>query len=145
MCQHAYIVSLTSSDTWDLSSGAATSLPPTSAWIKVVAPAMKADARMSQFMGLCERNSRAGDESRYWLCCLTFELSGRQRQDARPGLAKMYCVLPDRAWWLAVGAPLEQGVGSHFLLSLLLIAYDVVKKICCDEVVNSIFVAEKVA
>ena len=32
-------------------------------------------------------------------CCLTFELSGRQRQDARPGLAKMYRVPPDRAWW----------------------------------------------
>jgi hypothetical protein len=26
------------------------------------------------------------------------ELSGRQRQGARPGLAKMYCVPPDRAW-----------------------------------------------
>ena len=41
---------------------------------------------------------------------LTFELSGRQRQDARPGLAKMYRVPPDRAWWPAVGAPLERGV-----------------------------------
>lgn len=44
------------------------------------------------------------------LCGLTFELSGRQRQDARPGLAKMYRVPPDRAWWRAVGAPLERGV-----------------------------------
>ena len=44
------------------------------------------------------------------LRCLTFELSGRRRQDARPGLAKMYCVPPDRAWWPAVGAPLERGV-----------------------------------
>ena len=44
---------------------------------------------------------------------LTFELSGRQRQDARPGLAKMYRVPPDRAWWPAVGAPLEQGVRPH--------------------------------
>ena len=43
-------------------------------------------------------------------CCLTFELSGRRRQDARPGLAKMYRVPPDRAWWPAVGAPLERGV-----------------------------------
>ena len=42
---------------------------------------------------------------------ITFELSGRQRQDARPGLAKMYRVPPDRAWWPAVGAPLERGVG----------------------------------
>ena len=44
------------------------------------------------------------------LRCLTFELSGRRRQDARPRLAKMYCVPPDRAWWPAVGAPLERGV-----------------------------------
>jgi len=41
---------------------------------------------------------------------ITFELSGRRRQDARPGLAKMYRVPPDRAWWPAVGAPLERGV-----------------------------------
>ena len=45
---------------------------------------------------------------------LTFELSGRRRQDARPGLAKMYRVPPDRAWWPAVGAPLERGVRRHF-------------------------------
>ena len=43
----------------------------------------------------------------------TFELSGRRRQDARPGLAKMYRVPPDRAWWPAVGAPLERGVRRH--------------------------------
>ena len=47
------------------------------------------------------------------LCCLTFELSGRQRQDARPGLVKMYRVPPARAWWPAVGAPLERGVRPH--------------------------------
>ena len=41
---------------------------------------------------------------------LTFELSGRRRQDARPGLAKMYRVPQDRAWRPAVGAPLERGV-----------------------------------
>ena len=41
-------------------------------------------------------------------CALTFELSGRRREDARPGLAKMYRVPPDRAWWPAVGAPLER-------------------------------------
>jgi hypothetical protein len=46
-------------------------------------------------------------------CGLTFELSGRRRQDARPGLAKMYRVPPDRAWWPAVGAPLERGVRPH--------------------------------
>ena len=43
-------------------------------------------------------------------CALTFELSGRRRQDARPGLAKMYRVPPGRAWWPAVGGPLERGV-----------------------------------
>ncbi len=45
---------------------------------------------------------------------LTFELSGRQRQDARPGLVKMYGVPPARAWWPAVGAPLERGVRRHW-------------------------------
>ncbi len=56
------------------------------------------------------------------LCGLTFELSGRQRQDARPGLAKMYRVPPDRAWWPAVDAPLERGVRrrrAHGPLALL--------------------------
>ena len=43
-------------------------------------------------------------------CALTFELSGRRRQDARPGPVKMYGVPPARAWWPAVGAPLERGV-----------------------------------
>ena len=52
-----------------------------------------------------------------WRCLrgLTFELSGRQRQDARPGLAKMYRVPPARARWPAVGAPLERGVRPHSL------------------------------
>jgi hypothetical protein len=40
----------------------------------------------------------------------TLELSGRRRQDAMPWLAKMFRVPPDRAWWPAVGAPLERGV-----------------------------------
>ena len=44
------------------------------------------------------------------LCCLTFELTGSRRQDARPGLVKMYCVPPARAWWPAVGAPVERRV-----------------------------------
>ena len=44
------------------------------------------------------------------LRCLTFELSGCRPQDARPGLAKMFRVPPDWAWWPAVGAPLERGV-----------------------------------
>ena len=45
-----------------------------------------------------------------FLGCLTFELSRHRRWDARPGLAKMYRVPPDRAWWPAVGARLERGV-----------------------------------
>ena len=49
--------------------------------------------------------------------CLTFELSGRRRQDARPGLAKMYRVPPDRAWWPAVGAPLERRVRQRIARS----------------------------
>jgi hypothetical protein len=49
--------------------------------------------------------------------CLTFELSGRQQQDTRLGLVKMYRVPPDRAWWPAVGAPLERGVRRHCALS----------------------------
>ena len=44
---------------------------------------------------------------------VTFELSGRRRQDAKPGLVKMYRVPPGRAWWPAVGAPLE-GLGVIF-------------------------------
>ena len=46
---------------------------------------------------------------------LTLELSGRQRQDARPGLAKMYRVLTAGRWWYAVGAPLERGVRRRAL------------------------------
>ena len=42
--------------------------------------------------------------------CLTFELSGRQRHDARPRPQTMYTVPVAGAWWHAVGAPLERGV-----------------------------------
>ena len=45
---------------------------------------------------------------------LTFELSGRQRQDASARTVKMYRVPPDRAWWPAVGAPLERVVRRRF-------------------------------
>ena len=45
--------------------------------------------------------------------CLTFELRRDQRQDARPGLVKMYRVPPARAWWPAVGPRLERGVRQH--------------------------------
>ena len=41
---------------------------------------------------------------------LTFELSGRRRQDARARAEKMYTVLRTGPWWPAVGAPLERGV-----------------------------------
>ena len=50
----------------------------------------------------------------FWWC-LTFELSRHQRCGAKPGLAKMYRVPPDRAWWPAVGAPLERGVRRRCL------------------------------
>ena len=67
--------------------------------------------------GRCARAPGLGiwllDRSTCELRCLTFELSGRRRQGARPGLAKMYRVPPDRAWWPAVGAPLERGVRHH--------------------------------
>ena len=42
---------------------------------------------------------------------LTFELSGSQRQDARPDGRNM-CQPGRRAWWPAVGAPLERGQAS---------------------------------
>ena len=71
------------------------------------------------------KGSRAG-----FVCGLTFELSGRQRLDARPGLAKMYRVPPDRAWWPAVGAPLEQVVRPCTVLGWLATAGR--ERICPD-------------
>ena len=56
--------------------------------------------------------SHDSGESHLW--GLTFELSGRRRQDARPGHRKMYTVPCGRAWWPAVGAPLERGVRHHY-------------------------------
>ena len=47
------------------------------------------------------------------LRCLTFELTGRQRDDASARLAKMYRVPPAGRWWHAVGAPVERGVRRH--------------------------------
>ncbi len=61
---------------------------------------------------------------RRWLCWrsarrvlrgLTFEVTGRQRQDAKPGLVKMYRVPPARAWWPAVGAPVDRGVRRRWM------------------------------
>jgi hypothetical protein len=45
---------------------------------------------------------------------LTFQLSGKRRQGARPGPVKMYRVPPVRAWWPAVGAPVERGVRPRY-------------------------------
>ena len=50
----------------------------------------------------------------WYLRCLTFELSGRQRQDASARTAKMYRVPPAGRWWPAAGAPLERGVRPQF-------------------------------
>jgi hypothetical protein len=51
------------------------------------------------------------------LCGLTFELSGRRRQDALARTEKMYRVPQAGPRWPAVGAPLERGVrpqcGTH--------------------------------
>ena len=41
---------------------------------------------------------------------LTFELSGRRRQDAGARTEKMYRVPQAGPWWPAVGAPFERGV-----------------------------------
>jgi len=38
------------------------------------------------------------------------ELTGRRRWDAKPGPQTMYRVPAGRAWWPAVGAPVERRV-----------------------------------
>jgi hypothetical protein len=50
------------------------------------------------------------------LCCLTLELSGRQRYDARARAEKMDGVPQPGPWWHAVGAPLERLVRPHPLV-----------------------------
>ena len=57
--------------------------------------------------------SMATGPSERTLWRLTFEVSGRRRQDAKPELAKMYRVPPAWAWWPAGGAPLDRGVRPH--------------------------------
>jgi hypothetical protein len=47
------------------------------------------------------------------LCRLTFELSGRQRQDDRARPVRMLRVQQAGRWRPAVGAPLERGVRRH--------------------------------
>ena len=49
-----------------------------------------------------------------WLWGLTLEVRRGQRQAARPGLAKMYRVPPDRAWWPAVGPRLDRRVRRRY-------------------------------
>jgi hypothetical protein len=44
------------------------------------------------------------------ICGLTFELTGRRRQATRPGPVKMDGGPQVRAWWPAVGAPVERRV-----------------------------------
>ena len=57
-------------------------------------------------------SSAASGEGRF-LRGPTFEVRRDRRRDARPGLAKMYRVPPDRAWWPAVGPRLDRGVGPR--------------------------------
>ena len=71
-------------------------------------------ARVLSSVRLCCRPKRKSALERCFVCGITFELSGRRRQDARPAMQKMYTVPASRAWWHAVGAPLERGVRHQF-------------------------------
>jgi hypothetical protein len=64
------------------------------------------------YLGACPC-SKPEEQGTGGICSLTFELRRDQRQDARPGLAKMYRVPSDRAWWPAVGPRLERRVRRH--------------------------------
>jgi hypothetical protein len=57
-----------------------------------------------------DRRTSCSPTDTAFLGCLTFELSGRRRQDARARQQKMYTVPAGGPWWPAVGAPLERGV-----------------------------------
>ena len=57
--------------------------------------------------------SMATDAAGVFLWGLTFEVSGRRRQDARARLATMYRVPPTGPWWPAGGAPLDRGVRPY--------------------------------
>ena len=83
---------------------------------KVQRSAFHRESNAMPLTGSCFDNNatvlrtQTADEEFVFCIGLTFELSGRQRQDAKPGMAIMYRVPPDRAWWPAVGAPLERVV-----------------------------------
>ena len=54
----------------------------------------------------------AEDSAHGWLCGLTFELRRDQRQDARPGLAKMYAYRQTGPSGLPLGLASSEGLGS---------------------------------
>ena len=58
----------------------------------------------------------AGTVTNLFFSWLTFEVSGRRRQDAEPGPVKMYRVPSAPAWWPAVGARLREGLGVNLPL-----------------------------
>ena len=64
--------------------------------------------------------------------CITFEVSWRQRQDARPEPQKMYTVPVARAWWPAVGAQLDRGVRRHLALPVLCCSDELPKALAPD-------------
>ena len=79
------------------------------------APVLRSTDKAGSFRSLAGHELLEAVRSCF-VCSLTFELSGRRRQDARPALQKMYTVPAARAWWPAVGAPLERGVRPHWRL-----------------------------
>ena len=68
---------------------------------------------------LGEKSQHEKTGGRFWRC-LTFELSGRRRQDASARTEKMYRVPQAGRWWPAVGAPLERGVRPRWMDAHLL-------------------------
>ena len=58
-----------------------------------------------------EQATNATSAEVHGICSLTFKLSGRQRQGARPGLAKMYRVSPDGPGGLPLALRLSEGLG----------------------------------
>jgi hypothetical protein len=60
------------------------------------------------------RPTIASPESLFAWPAPNVELTGRRREDARPGPQTMYRVPAARAWWPAVGAPVERRVRRQF-------------------------------